>query len=46
MLQLLGQLASGQTVDEVLEYYPYIDRDDVLAALEFAAIAVQERVSC
>lgn len=39
----LGQLAAGRTVDEVLADYPYIDRDDVLAALEFAAIAVQER---
>jgi uncharacterized protein (DUF433 family) len=40
---VLGQLAAGHTVDEVLADYPYIDRDDVLAALEFAAIAVQER---
>jgi uncharacterized protein (DUF433 family) len=30
-------------VDEVLADYPYLDRDDVLAALEFAAAALQER---
>jgi uncharacterized protein (DUF433 family) len=40
---VLGQLAAGRTVDEVLADYPYLDRDDVLAALEFAAAALQER---
>ncbi|MGN9774178.1 DUF433 domain-containing protein [Micromonospora sp. H33] len=40
---VLGQLAAGQTIDEVLNDYPYLDRDDVLAALEFAAAAVAER---
>lgn len=36
---LLELLASGMTVDEVLEDYPDLDRDDVLAALEFGAVA-------
>jgi uncharacterized protein (DUF433 family) len=40
---VLGQLAAGRTVEEVLADYPYLDRDDVLAALEFAAAALQER---
>ena len=40
---ILGQLAAGQTVEQVLEDYPYIERDDVLACLEFAASAVSER---
>lgn len=40
---VLGQLAAGRTVDEVLSDYPYLDRDDVLAALEYAAVAVNER---
>jgi uncharacterized protein (DUF433 family) len=40
---VLGQLAAGQTIEEVLNDYPYLDRDDVLAALEFAAAAVAER---
>ena len=40
---VLGQLAAGRTIDEVLHDYPYLERDDVLAALEFAAVAVQER---
>jgi uncharacterized protein (DUF433 family) len=40
---LLGQLAAGRTVDEVLTDYPYVERDDILAALEYAAAAVNER---
>lgn len=40
---ILGQLAAGRTTDEVLADYPYIERDDVLAALEYAAAAVNER---
>jgi uncharacterized protein (DUF433 family) len=40
---VLGQLAAGLTIPEVLADFPYLDRDDVLAALEFAAAAVQER---
>jgi len=40
---LLGQLAAGLTIPELLADYPYLDRADVLAALEFAAAAVQER---
>jgi uncharacterized protein (DUF433 family) len=40
---VLGQLAAGLTVPEVLADFPYLDRADVLAALEFAAAAVQER---
>ena len=40
---VLGQLAAGQSIDEVLADYPYLERADILAALEFAAAAVQER---
>ena len=34
---VLGQLASGRTIDEVLADYPYLDREDVLISLEYAA---------
>lgn len=37
-----GQLAAGRTVDELLADYPYLERDDVLAALEYAAAVVKE----
>jgi len=33
---VLGQLAGGLTVDEVLGDYPYLEGTDVLAALECA----------
>lgn len=34
---VLGQLAGGRTADEVLADYPYLEREDILAALKFAA---------
>jgi Uncharacterized conserved protein len=40
---VLGQLAAGSSVDEVLADYPYLERCDVFAALEYAAAAAQER---
>ena len=41
--QLTFQLAAGLTIPELLADFPYLERADVLAALEFAAAAVQER---
>lgn len=40
---VLGQLAGGRTVDDVLADYPYLEYEDILAALEFAAAVVNER---
>jgi uncharacterized protein (DUF433 family) len=40
---VLGRLAAGRTIDEVLGDYPYLEREDVLAALEYAAAVVSER---
>lgn len=40
---VLGQLAAGRTVEQILEDYPDLEREDVLAALEYGAAAVQER---
>lgn len=39
---VLGQLAAGRSVEEVLADYPYLERAGILAALEFAADTVQE----
>jgi uncharacterized protein (DUF433 family) len=36
---LLELLASGMTIEEVLEDYADLERDDLLAALEFGALA-------
>ena len=40
---ILGQLAAGQTGDQVLADYPYLGDDDIAAALAFAAARVNER---
>lgn len=36
---VLELLSSGMTIDEVLDDYPDPERDDLLAALEFGALA-------
>lgn len=37
---ILKWLAAGRTSDELLEAYPFIEREDIEAALEFAAWSV------
>ena len=37
---VLGQLSTGSSVDELLADYPSLSRDDVLAALAFAAVSM------
>lgn len=39
---ILGWLASGWTIEDLLDSYPHITRDDVLAALAFAAEMMRE----
>ena len=39
---VLGQLAAGHTIEEVLRDYPYIQREDIRAALQYAAWRAQE----
>ena len=36
---LLELLASGMSIEEIIEGYPDLDREDLLAALEFGALA-------
>jgi uncharacterized protein (DUF433 family) len=43
VISVLGHLAAGLTIPELLVDFPYLERADILAALEFAAAAVQER---
>lgn len=41
---VLGQLAAGSTIDELVADYPSLERDDVYASLAFAAETMpQER---
>ena len=41
---IVGQVAHGATVEEVLKDYPDLDREDVQQALEYAAWLTQEEV--
>lgn len=41
---LLRLLAAGMTAEDLLVDYPDLERDDVLAALEYGALAVGGRV--
>jgi len=40
---VVGLLGQGYSLEEVLADYPTLTRDDILAALRFAANAVNER---
>jgi len=42
---LLELLASGMTIDEVISDHPDLERDDLLAALEFGALTSGNRVA-
>ena len=40
---LVGLMAAGNTIDQVLAAYPYIEREDVLEALSYAAWRAEEK---
>jgi uncharacterized protein (DUF433 family) len=40
---IVGLVASGKTIDDVLADYPYLEREDILEALSYAAWRVEER---
>lgn len=40
---IVSQIATGQTMEELLAAYPYIEREDVLQALLYAAWRSDER---
>ena len=40
---IVGQIGAGRTVDELLADYPYLEREDILEALLYAAWRAQER---
>jgi uncharacterized protein (DUF433 family) len=39
---IVGLIASGATPDEILDDYPYLEREDITAALSYAAWRVEE----
>jgi uncharacterized protein (DUF433 family) len=40
---IVAQIGAGLTIDQLLADYPYLDRDDILEALRYAAWRAQER---
>lgn len=41
---IVGLVASGKTVDEVLADYPYLEREDILEALSYAKWRAEVRI--
>lgn len=39
---ILGLLAAGHSMDRILEAYPYLEHEDILAALAYAAWRSEE----
>ena len=40
---IVGQIGAGQAIDSLLADYPYLEREDILQALRYAAWRVEER---
>lgn len=40
---IVGQIGMGRSVDDLLAEYPYLDREDILQALQYAAWLSEER---
>lgn len=40
---IVGQIGSGVAIDDLLADYPYLEREDVMQALRYAAWRAEER---
>ena len=40
---IVGMIGSGQSIDEMLALYPYLEREDILQALRYAAWLAEGR---
>ena len=40
---VVGQIGAGHTIEEILADYPYLEREDILQALRYAAWRTEER---
>jgi uncharacterized protein (DUF433 family) len=40
---IVNQIGAGRSVEQLVEEYPYLGRDDVLEALRYAAWLAEER---
>ncbi|HEX4159090.1 MAG TPA: DUF433 domain-containing protein [Rhizomicrobium sp.] len=40
---LVGQIGAGRSIDELVDEYPYLEREDILQALKYAAWLAEGR---
>jgi len=40
---IVGQIGAGRSIDDLLAEYPYLEREDILQALQYAAWRAEER---
>jgi len=40
---IVGQIGAGHTIEELLAEYPYLEREDILQALRYAAWLAEDR---
>lgn len=43
--QIVRMLANGDTIEELLIEYPQLEREDVLACLDYAAALTEEQIT-
>ncbi len=43
--QIVRMLANGDTITELLTEYPFLERDDILACLDYAAALLEEQIT-
>ena len=43
--QIIHMLANGDTIENLLKEYPSIERDDILACLDYAASLAEEQIT-
>ena len=43
--QIIGMLANGDTIEDLLKEYPSITREDILACLDYAASLAEEHIT-
>jgi len=41
---ILGQLGAGTTIDELLDDFPYLEREDILQAIRYGALLVRREL--
>ena len=40
---IVGQIGAGHSIEELLASYPYLEREDILQALRYAAWVAEDR---